>query len=407
MPIAQGVSKLTVMKKQSGLGVPSSGTGGQIMRREKSAFALNRDTFENNEIVSHQQSTGVTAAARKVSGSFSGVVSPNTYSTLISSLLRRAFTATAAFAASTITISGSAALWTFTASIATPNFLTNGLKIGDVIRLSAAGGVAGNKANNILVMGITSELIFTGITVNASVLTVEAIATCTVTVIGKKSIVPLTAHTRDYWTVEEWYPDVARSELFTDVAVASVDIGLPSTGNSTFGASFVGLNRTLGAAQVLTTPTAATTTAVQTAVNGAVLVNGVKYATLTSASIKVDGMTDAMEPVIGANVAPDIQRGRVKVSGSITAFFETGALSVLFDNATAVNLVIVAANDNTNASEFCGYSMSAIRFTSDVPDDGEKGIVRTLAFTAEINAAGGAALANDSTIISCQDSLAA
>lgn len=405
--IAQGVTKLTVFKKQTGIGVPASGSGGQVMRREKSEFKLDRDSFENNEIVQHQQSTGIAPGMRKVSGSLSGVVSPNTYSTLISSLLRKSFTATAAFAASTITISGTAALWTFTASVAAPLFLTNGLKIGDVIRLSAAGGTAGNKANNILVMGVTSETVFTGITLNASALTAEAITTCTVTVTGKKSIVPLTGHTKEYWTVEEWYPDISRSELFTDVMPASIDIGLPSNGNSTFAASFVGLNRTLGSAQVLTTPTAATTTAVQTAVNGSVLVNGIEYATITAASIMIDGSTTVMDGVIGSNVAPDNQRGRIKVSGSITALFENGAFSVLYDNATAVNMVIIAAADNTNASEFCAYSMSAVRFTGDTPDDGEKGIIRTLPFTAEINAAGGATLANDQTIISIQDSLAA
>ena len=127
--IAQGINKLTVFKKQTGIGAPAAGSGGQIMRREKSEFKLDRDTFTNNEIVQHQQSTGVVAGLRKVSGSMSGVVSPNTYSTIIASLLRKAFTATTAFAASTVTISGTAALYTFTASVATPNFLTNGLKI--------------------------------------------------------------------------------------------------------------------------------------------------------------------------------------------------------------------------------------------------------------------------------------
>lgn len=405
--IAQGIAKLTVFKKQTGLGAPASGSGGQVMRREKSVFQLDRDTFENTEIVQHQQSTGAVAGMRKVSGSLSGVVSPNTYSTLLSSLLRKSFTATAAFAASTITISGTAALWTFTASVAAPLFLTNGLKIGDVVRLSASGGTAGNKANNILVMGVSSETVFTGITLNASALTAEAITTCTVTVTGKKSLAPLTAHTKEYWTVEEFFPDVVRSELFTDVQPATIDIGLPSDGNSTFAATFIGLNRTLAASQVLTTPTAATTTAVQTAVHGSVLVNGVEYATINAASLKIDGNVMVMEGVIGTNVAPDTSRGRIKVDGSITALFESGVFSVLYDDATLISIVIAASADSTNNSEFCVYSMSAVKFTSDIPDDGEKGILRTLSFTAEMNAAGGAALANDQTIISIQDSAAA
>jgi len=47
------------------------------------------------------------------------------------------------------------------------------------------------------------------------------------------------------------------------------------------------------------------------------------------------------------------------------------------------------AADTTKNSDFVSFSMSAIKLTSDAPNDGEVGIVRTYAFTAEINAAGG------------------
>lgn len=211
MTIAKEINKTVTVYKQTGLGSPRSGSGGQALRRETSSGKLAIATYENNEITSHQQSTGATRGGRSGTFTLNGLLSGNTYSTLFNSLLRGTFTATAAFAASTITISGSSALWTFTASAASPLFLTNGLKIGDVIRLSAAGGTAANKANNILIIGVTSETVFTGITVNASTLTAEAITTCTVTVVGKKLKAPITSQTSDYWTVEEWHSDVSRS----------------------------------------------------------------------------------------------------------------------------------------------------------------------------------------------------
>lgn len=400
--IAQGINKLTVFKKQTGLGVPATGTGGQVARREKSTFTLERDTFENTEIVQHQQSTGITAGLRKVAGSLSGVVSPNTYSSFIASLLRKLFTATASLTGLSITVGGTVGAYTLTST----GLLTGGLKIGDVIRLTAGTGLnADNLNNNLLITALTATIASCA-TVNGSAMTLGTGTACTIAVPGKKSLAPLTGHTKEYWTVEEWYPDVVRSELFTDVMVASIDIGLPSTGNTSFGATFVGLNRTLGASQVLTTPTAATATTVQTAVNGVVTVNGVEYATINAASIKIDGTVAGMGAVIGANVAPDVQRGRVKVSGSITGFYQDGVMSALFDAASAVSVVVVACNDNTNSSDFCAYSMSAVRFTGDAADDGEKGIIRTYPFTAELNSVGGAALANDQTIISIQDSQA-
>ncbi len=403
MTIAQGINKLTVFKKQTGLGTPASGAGGQVMRREKSEFKLEKDTFENNEIVQHQQSTGASHGLRKVSGSLSGVVSPNTYSTLIASLLRKAFTATTTLTGLSITIAGSPGAYTLT----TTGLLAGGLKIGDVIRITAGTGLNANTLNKNLLITALTATVATVTVINGATFTIGSGTACTITVPGKKSLAPTTGHTKEYWTVEEWYPDVTRSELYTDVVPASIDIGLPSTGNSTFSATFVGLNRTLGVAQVLTAPTAATTTSVQTAVSGAVLLAGVEVGILSAASIKIDGGVTNMGAVIGSNRSPDVQRGRIAVSGSITAFFENSSISTLFDNATLSNLVIVACNDDTDASDFCTYSMSSIKFSGDAADDGEKGIVRTYTFTAEMNGTGGAALANDQTILSIQDSQAA
>jgi hypothetical protein len=81
-------------------------------------------------------------------------------------------------------------------------------------------------------------------------------------------------------------------------------------------------------------------------------------------------------------------------------------MSGYFDAATPIGLVLVVAVDDTNASEFVSFSMSKVTLDSDDRDDGQKAIVRTYAFTAEINGAGGAILANDKTILSVQDSLA-
>lgn len=403
MTIAQGINKITVFKKQSGLGVPATGAGGQIMRREKSEFKLEKDVFQNNEIVQHQQSTGAVHGLRKVSGSLSGVMSPNTYSTLLSSLLRKAFTATAPLTGLSLALAGTTGAWTLTGT----GFLTGGLKAGDVFRVTAATGLNANVLNkNFVIISVTATVI-TFFVLNGSAITTGSGTACTITVPGKKSLAPLTGHTKEYWTVEDWYADVVQSELFTDVVPSSADIGLPSTGNSTFAMSFVGLNKTPGVAQVLTSPTAATTTSVQTAVNGAVIVGGSVVGNLTGATLKIDGKAANMGSVIGSNVSPDVQRGRINVTGSITAFYQDGVMSALFNSAALSSIVIVAANDTTDTSEFCSYVLSAIRFEGDAPDDGEKGIVRTYPFTAQINAAGGAALQNDQTIISLQDSQAA
>jgi hypothetical protein len=107
---------------------------------------------------------------------------------------------------------------------------------------------------------------------------------------------------------------------------------------------------------------------------------------------------------IGSAVSPDLNQGRLKVSGSFVSMFEDTVLQALFDAQTAVSLCAVACSDTTATSDFVGFTMGKIKLTGDAPDDGEKAIMRTYPFTAEINGAGGTALAFDKTILSIQDS---
>jgi hypothetical protein len=96
MTVAQGIYKKLAYKKQSALGTAASGGSGQYLRREKSSFNKMKDTYSNDEIVSHQQYTGDTYGVGKTKGDLDGVLSPGTYATLLASLLRKDMTATAA-----------------------------------------------------------------------------------------------------------------------------------------------------------------------------------------------------------------------------------------------------------------------------------------------------------------------
>lgn len=404
MSIALEIKKVVTAFKQTGLGVARSGTGGQALRRETSSGKLAVASYENNEITSHQQSTGKTHGGRSGTFMLNGLLSPSTYTAIFASILRGTFAATTPITAS-VTIAGTAGAWTLTDAANT--FLTKGVKIGDVIRITAGTYVNGvNRDNNILVTGVT-ETVITGATLNASVLIAEGpIAASTITIMGKKLAAPITAQTRDYWTVEEYQSDITKSELFTDTVFGSADVTIPASGNTTVAFNAVALNRASSGAQVLTTPTAETTTSVVAGIKGLIMVGGVAVANVTGLSIKIDGGVVPMDNVLGSNVSPDANRGILKVSGQITAFYQDAILSGYFDAATPIAIAIVDAVDGTNASEFVAFSMSKVILDGDDKDNGAKGIIRTYPFTAQINGSGGAALANDKTIITIQDSQA-
>jgi hypothetical protein len=408
MSIAQGINKIVTFRKQTGLNNIGSAIG-QIMRRESGTFNLTKSTFENNEIAQHQQSTGITHGLRSVTGALNGVLSPNTYSTFLASILRKAFASGVSVASKAVTI-GTAVSGIYPLTVGSGGLLTAGFKIGDVIRLSVGTLDAANISNNLLIVAMASETDVSIIPVNGEALTAEGpIAGCTVAVVGKKTIAPVSGQTQEYWQIEEWSSDIASggSRVFQDCMFGSVDIGLPAEGNATVAFNLAGLDASFGNTQIITSPTAETTTPVLTAVNGIVVANGVQVGLITGASIKIDCGAANMGAVVGNDISPDIQRGRIKVSGQLTVFRQDGAFTTLFDAATNIGIILVITDDATADSDFVSFSMSSVKFSGDTLDDGEKGLVQTMPFTAQLNGNGGTALANDKTIISIQDSLAA
>lgn len=404
--IAKEINKVVAVYKQISLGVPRSGSGGQAMRRVSASGKLAKASYENNEITSHQQSTGNTHGGRSAMFALNGLLSGNTYSTFFASLMRALFAATSAITGRSITVaSPGGSLYTITDGTAT--WLTSGLKIGDVIRITAGTYAnAVNRDNNLIITAVT-ETVITGATLNGTVMIAEGpIASSAVAVTGKKCKAPLTAHTSDYWTIEEYQSDITKSELFTDAVVQSIDVGIPSTGNTTIAANFVALNRTSSGAQVLTTPTVETTTSVVQGIKGLVLMNGTVIANVTGLNLKIDGKTKPLSNVLGSNFAPDVARGIITVTGQVTAFYQDAIMPGYFDAATPISIAVVDAVDSTNNSEFVSFIMSKVILDGDDKDTGDAGIIRTYPFTAQINGSGGTALANDKTILSIQDSLA-
>lgn len=403
---AQGIQKTFAYKKQTGKGNPASGNGGQLLRRETVTMQKARDTYSNNEIVSHQQYTGDQHGIARSSGTLSGVLSGGTYADHLDSVLRRNRTAVTNIAGLTLTLaaSGPAAQNTYKVTRSAGSFLTDGIKFGMVVRLN--GMNAANNNVNLLVVDATATII-TVTVLNGKQLVPEAGVTgAGVAIPGKHTYVPTSGHTNDYYTMEEFFSDIGRSHLFTDVQIAGAEIAMPATGNVTYSETFMGLgNRVKSAAQVLTTPTPETTSSVVASVSGAAMVNGVRQASLTSVNLRIDGGISAGESLIGSNTISDTQKGRIKVTGTFTAIYEDDALGQPFDDGSIIELAFAVAADGTDNAAAIAFALPAAKIFSDDADDGEKQIVRTYNFTAQINAGGGDALESYRTIIQIHDTL--
>lgn len=401
MPVEQGIATQIKRVKQTGLGVPGS-VGSKLIRRVSLTLNKQAETYSSNEIASHQQSTGATEGPYQVAGALNGELSAGTYDLEFAALLRKNFAATAAITALTVTIAGAGPTYTISRA---SGWLVDGVKLFDVIRLSVGALNAANSAKNLMIVGLTAT-VATVIPLNGVALAAEGpITGCTVTVIGKKSWAPTTGHTNDYFSWEKLFTTLTRSELFTDVKPASADITVPATGIPSVNFAMAGLARSSTASEVLTAPTAETTSQVLGAVQGRIVINGVITA-VTGFQLKLDGATSTGEAEVGAATLSDLQRGRISVSGSFSAKFSDVALQVIRDNQSVVALCVALADSGLAAAEFLTFAMPAIKIFTDDADDGEKQIVRSYNFTAQWFGAGGAALASHATTLSIQDSLA-
>ena len=403
MATASGIFKQVKYKVESAYGTIPAASASQAIRRVSSSLDMTKDTFQSGEIRPDFQMADYRHGVRKVAGTLSGELSAKTYSDFMAAALKKAFTATAVITGASITIAGTAGAWTITR--AAGSYLTDGVKIGDVIRLTAGSFNAANLNKNILITGLTAT-VATGLVLNASVLVAEGpIASASVTVVGKKSLVPQTGHTDLSFSIEHWYQDVPASEVFSGCKVSKVSIGLPATGMATCAIDFMGKDVTPSASEYFTSPTALTTTGVMASVNGVVRVGGNTVANVTGLSIDI-ASAQSGEPSVGSNTVAFQAAGRVIVTGQITMTFDSTTMRDAFYNETEISLYAVFTADNTASSDFVGFSIPRLKVGGASRDDGEKTIIVTLPFQALLNTAGGAALATDLTTISIQDSAA-
>ena len=364
-------------------------------------FHRDRDTFESMNRHA-PSSTGVSYGLKNASGKIDGLLSAGTYKLCFEGLMEAAFASVSAYAAG-IDVTAAATSPHFVD--ASGGFLTAGLKVGDVVRWTGFSPTT-NNSKNFWITALTATNM-TGVFLDGTAVVADAAGdSVTVTVVGKKSKPPLTGHTNNYYTFEEWYADLVRSEVFGDCKVSQIAVDLPATGNASISIDLVGLSRSATGAQVLTSPAAETITGIMSSVNGKLYLNGAALTNVSGVQITISNSAASAGAVIGSNSAPDVSTGRIKVSGQFTALFDGVTAQALFDAETAIALATVVTADETPTSDFVGFTLGKIKLTGDAPDDGEKSIMRTYPFTAEINRAGGATLAYDDTIITVQDSAA-
>ncbi len=379
MATASGINKIVTYKKETTFGQIADGsTGGKTLRRVTSNFNLTKETYQSEEIRPDYHIQDFRHGVRSVEGSLSGELSAGSYADFLGSAVARDFTAVTVSALGSVDIAAVAPAYTITRS--TGSFATDGVRVGQVLRLTGMNTANNNK--NLLIIALTAK-VATVITLDGSALIGETVATgAAATVVGKTTYAPSTGHTDDSYTVEEWYSDIQQSEVTTGNKVNTVSIALPATGLTTVDFGFMGQDlKAATQTKHFVAPTAAGNTGIFAAVNGALIVNGQVIALVTSLNININrNMTS--EAVVGSNIKPEIYEGRIVVDGDFSTLFQDRTFSDYFNNETEISLVCALTENSLPNSNFITITLPRIKLGSDTKDDGEKGIVAQNSFQA-------------------------
>lgn len=403
--IASGISKILTFKKQSGIGVISGASGGQNLRRTQSTLDKKKATYASKEIRPSQQRADFRHGVVSVDGTISGELSVGTYQSFTESILRQlaltAVTSSALTDVSAASVSG--ATGTFTTIGA--NWITLGFKIGMVVRNSGwTTTAASNNAANMLITTLTATVMtvvrLDGVAIAAKI----AGDSVTIAEKGKHTFTPQSGQTRDYYTVEHNFADIVQSEVFTDCVVTQMDVKLPNSGMAAVDYMFKGIDMTPGTAPYYTSPTAVTTGTVLAAANGILYMQGVPVGLVTGMNFSVKGNHSTIGGVVGANTEPDIFPGDVTIDGQVTVLFQDATVRDYFINETEVSVYCVFTTNNSPTADFIAYSFPRVKVGGAAKDDGEKGLVMTMPFTALENVAGGTGTTSFATTLVVQDS---
>jgi hypothetical protein len=373
MATSQGINKLLIAKKETTWGTKASAGSASYYRRVTGSFQLEKDTYSSNEIRPSQQMSDMRHGTRRSTGSLSGELAGSSYEEFIQAAVRKDFAA-GSTTGSVITIS--ATVGTFVRSAG--SFVSDGFTVGSVILSS--GFVAPGNNGLFLITAMSATVLTVSPLAGQTQVVVAAGASVTIAEKGKKTYTPLTGHTDDSFTVEEYYPDSLVSRTFLGMQVDTMALSLQPNSLATVEFGFMGKDAEAPTGSAyFTTPAAVGGEAIYSAPDGFLFINGTSNGLVTGLTINVaNGIQQ--EAVIGSNSIGAKSRGKVAITIDGSAIFDSSTILGYFNAETEVSLTYVLMSaDDANAFSI---HLPRVKIGSATTDDGEKVIILSFNGTA-------------------------
>lgn len=332
MAYQPGSNFIVSYKAQTGLGSPASGAGGTGLRflRGSQGFDPQKAIIENEEVRRDGLTTRGRHGSRMVPGSFRVNLAVDDIDDLLAAALRTTWTA-----AADITQAAMTSITTTTSTIvaAGGSWITQGVRVGDLVKL-ASHSTAANNGKWFRVLGVTASTI----TVPANSLTADAVADTSFTLTVARTLVSGTAPVETYFTFDVYNASLDLSVTYTDVKVNRLELSMQPNQNVVATIGLLGLDWTsnaTGASPVLTSPTFSTSRPLVMA-DGKLAVSLTDYSDITSLTLAYD-LGGSVPGVLAPN-SPDVFLGNAKGTGSMASLRTDLDWLNAFDNETQMSL---------------------------------------------------------------------
>ncbi|KAF0120212.1 MAG: hypothetical protein FD152_4231 [Xanthobacteraceae bacterium] len=227
-----GRNIVVAYKEETTFGTAAGTSDGKKFRANTGKLTLAKEPIRSNENRTDGMMTRGRHGSRSVSGQFAADLSLGSYDDFIEAVLRGSFDA--GLTITEATSGGPSEITTTTSTIVgnTGSWITVGLRVGDVIRLTGHSS-SGNNGRNLRITGLTS----TTITV-AETLTLNAVADTAFTISRPKKVIQ-GIEPRSF-TVEENEVDIDGTKLSKGCRVGQMQLAMQPNGMATLTFSLVG-----------------------------------------------------------------------------------------------------------------------------------------------------------------------
>lgn len=324
-------------------------TGGGGLQLGKRSFASNEIRRDGLQIMGRH-------GMRTVEGSYNAELSLGTFDALFEAIMRDTWSAALTITNATMT---SITTTANTIVAAAGSWITQGLRVGDIIRLTNHS-TAGNNNRNLTITALTASTITV-----AETLTLDAVADTSFTITRPKKLTRLTgtSYVDRTFTFEEYGIDSDLSELFTGVAVASMRVQMQPSGmvNLTFGlVGADGQALTTGTSPYFSSPTITTSLPMVTT-DAKLYVDGVAQLDLTGFDFTLAINAQGAE-VVGSYVTPGMFTNQLAVTGSLSALRQDLTRLSSFIAETEFSVGLTCVENETEPKDFVSFFFPSVKF---------------------------------------------